>query len=144
MPLARFIDFHEIPEDGAPPQAPLHFAVVLARARDGVVLVFNRYRRVWELPGGLVDPGESPRASATRELAEEAGCEARGLEWLGIVEVHDGRTHFGAVFHCDVDGVPATLENEEISGLARWSAAAAPQPLGATDAALLERFGVAR
>ena len=39
------------------------FAVVLARSRDGVVLVFNRYRKVWELPGGLIDPGESARDS---------------------------------------------------------------------------------
>jgi 8-oxo-dGTP diphosphatase len=144
MPLARFIDLHDIPENGGAPHPPLRFAVVLARAPDGVVLVFNRYRRVWELPGGLIDPGETPRASATRELAEEAGCDARGLEWLGIVEVHDGHTHFGAVFHCDVNAVPATLENEEIAGLARWSATAAPHPLGATDAALLKRFGVAR
>jgi 8-oxo-dGTP diphosphatase len=144
MPLARFIDFHDLPEGGSGAHAPLHFAVVLARAPDGVVLVFNRYRRVWELPGGLIDGGETPRESAARELAEEAGCEARGLDWLGIVEVHDGRTHFGAVFQCQVDGVPATLENEEIGGLARWSDAAAPQPLGATDAALLKRFGVAR
>jgi hypothetical protein len=29
--------------------------VVLARSPTGVVLVFNRYRKVWELPGGLVD-----------------------------------------------------------------------------------------
>lgn len=144
VPLARFIGFHDIPESGSPPGPTPHFAVVLARARDGVVLVFNRYRRVWELPGGLIDAGETPRASAVRELAEEAGCEARGLEWLGIVEVHDGRTHFGAVFRCEVDAVPPTLENEEIGGLGRWSTGASPQPLGATDSALLTRFGVAR
>ena len=36
------------------------FAVVIARSADGVVLVFNRYRKVWELPGGLIDAGESP------------------------------------------------------------------------------------
>jgi 8-oxo-dGTP diphosphatase len=141
MSLARFIAFHETAENATPATTPLHFAVVLACADDGIVLVFNRYRRVWELPGGLIDPGETPRLSAARELTEEAGCEARALEWLGVVEVYDGETHFGAVFRGEVDAVPATIENEEIGGIARWRGAASPQPLGATDAALLARFG---
>ena len=76
--------------------------MVVARAAAGIVLVFNRYRSVWELPGGLIDPGESHRQSAQRELAEEAGCEADTLDWLGIIEVDDGRGHFGAVFACEV------------------------------------------
>ena len=38
--------------------------MVIAHSRDGVVLVFNRYRHVWELPGGLIDAGESPREAA--------------------------------------------------------------------------------
>lgn len=141
MPLARFISFHETAENAPPSETPLHFAVVLARAHDGVVLVFNRYRRVWELPGGLIDPGETCRLSAVRELAEEAGCAARALEWLGVVEVYDGQIHFGAVFRGDVDAVPATIENDEIGGITRWRGGAGPEPLGATDAALLARFG---
>ena len=28
----------------------------------------------WELPGGKVEPGESPAACAVREIAEELGC----------------------------------------------------------------------
>lgn len=28
---------------------------------------------LWELPAGLIEPGESPRAAATREIAEELG-----------------------------------------------------------------------
>lgn len=30
-------------------------------------------KRTWEIPAGLVDPGESPEETARRELAEEAG-----------------------------------------------------------------------
>jgi 8-oxo-dGTP diphosphatase len=140
MPLARFIAFHEVPENAAPPDIPLSFAIVIARATGGVVLVFNRHRRVWELPGGLIDPGESPRESAQRELAEEAGCHADSLDWLGIVEVDDGRRHAGAVFACEVAAVPATLSNEEIDGLDFWTPAAAPAPVGESDQALLTRF----
>ena len=141
MPLSRFARFHESPESGAGHLPPPAFAVMIARSRDGAVLVFNRFRQVWELPGGLVDPGESPRQCAERELAEEAGCAARDTEWLGLVEVNDGRPHFGAVFRCAVDAVPEHFENVETAGLARWRRGEAPAPLGDTDAALLERFG---
>ena len=54
-------------------------AGVLLRARDtGRVLLGRRSRLVpesgvWDVFGGGVEPGESPRAAAARELAEEAG-----------------------------------------------------------------------
>ena len=137
MPHARFLAFHAVPEPGDP--APV-FAIVLAHGPDGVVLVFNRYRKVWELPGGIIDPGESARDGARRELAEEAGCTATALEWLGVVDVDDGRPRRGAVFACAVTDVPAQMRNEEIDGIAAWTPHSAPQPLGASDRALLERL----
>ena len=40
---------------------------------------------VWELPAGLIEPGEEPRAAAARELDEELGfaVEAEAMEPLG-------------------------------------------------------------
>ena len=143
MPLARFIAFHDIPETDAPRAFAPAFAVVLARGPAGVVLVFNRYRKVWELPGGMIDAGETARDCARRELAEEAECAAGPLRWLGIVEVDDGRRHCGAVFAGDVAAVPAQVRNAEIDGIAAWTPAVAPGPMGATDRALLQRFGAA-
>ena len=142
MPLAQFIAFHVVPEaDPSTALAPA-FAVVLARGPAGVVLVFNRHRKVWELPGGLIDAGESARECARRELAEEAECVAGPLHWLGVVEVQDGRRHRGAVFACEVAAVPAHVCNAEIDGIAAWTPRRAPRPLGAADRALLDRFGL--
>lgn len=140
MPPSRFIAFHEVPPADAPRALEPTFAVVLARGPAGVVLVFNRHRRVWELPGGLIDAGESARDSARRELAEEAGCTAALLEWRGFVEVDDGRHRWGAVFSCTVTDVPAHVSNEEIDGIAAWTPESPPHPLGPTDRALLERL----
>ena len=50
--------------------------------RDGRVLLGLRRRdrrvapAVWDVPGGHVEPGESPRTALRRELREELGIEA--------------------------------------------------------------------
>ena len=36
----------------------------------------------WELPGGKVEPGEDPAATAVREIAEELGCGIEVTGWL--------------------------------------------------------------
>ncbi|MPZ00457.1 MAG: NUDIX domain-containing protein [Actinophytocola sp.] len=49
-------------------------AGVLLRSGDGrVLLVEPSYKPHWDIPGGSVDEGESPWATAARELAEELG-----------------------------------------------------------------------
>ena len=138
--LARFVAFHEVSESDHATVAQPIFSIALARSAQGVVLVFNRYRQVWELPGGLIDPGETPRDCAARELVEESGCVARNVVWLGLIEVEDGKTHFGAVFACHVDAVPESFSNEEIGAITTSSRGNRPQPLGDGDAAMLNRF----
>jgi len=56
-------------------------AVSVAVFRDGKVLLASRaeapYRRLFTLPGGLVETGETVEAAALRELREETGVLAR-------------------------------------------------------------------
>jgi 8-oxo-dGTP diphosphatase len=40
----------------------------------------------WALPGGFVEAGERVAFAAARELAEETGIEAGGLELLGVYD----------------------------------------------------------
>jgi 8-oxo-dGTP pyrophosphatase MutT (NUDIX family) len=47
------------------------------------------YKRDWDLPGGVVEVGESPRQGARRELIEELGSQVPirvgpllGIDWL--------------------------------------------------------------
>jgi 8-oxo-dGTP diphosphatase len=52
--------------------------------RGGAVLYLRRTAAgfrggEWELPGGTVEPGESPEAAAVREVTEETGLKVRIL-----------------------------------------------------------------
>lgn len=69
-----------IPQFGAPaagrayPDRPAAFVVVERDGRIAVVLVSPKNGAVRrDLPGGGIDPGETPAQAATRECGEEAG-----------------------------------------------------------------------
>ncbi len=63
---------------------------VVPVTREGRVVLIKQWRHGsedWaiEIPGGLVDPGETPAQAAARELAEETGYQAAKLRFLGKV-----------------------------------------------------------
>jgi ADP-ribose pyrophosphatase len=58
--------------------------VVLPVLPGGRILLIRQYRHatrqyLWELVAGRMDPGETPRAAAARELIEETGYRAKRL-----------------------------------------------------------------
>ena len=58
-----------------PPVEEITCAFVLAVDRFGRVLLayVDRPGRGWDIPGGHLEPGETPQAAAIRELREETG-----------------------------------------------------------------------
>jgi 8-oxo-dGTP pyrophosphatase MutT (NUDIX family) len=44
----------------------------------------------WTLPGGIVDPGESPAAALVREVWEETGIVVRPIKIIGVFGGHEG------------------------------------------------------
>ena len=98
-------------------------AQALVRDEGGRVLVCElSYKRFWDLPGGVVDPHESPAQAVVRELAEELGVAARvvGLRvvsWLPPWRGWDDAMLY--VFDVVLDRVPGefTLQRKEIAGI---------------------------
>jgi 8-oxo-dGTP pyrophosphatase MutT (NUDIX family) len=58
-------------------------AAVLVRGEEGRVLLVRHVEGRWQLPGGAVDPDESPADAARRECREEASVEVELGRILG-------------------------------------------------------------
>ena len=64
---------------------------------DPQVLMLRQYRyaaggTLWEIPAGVLQPGEEPLACASRELQEETGAEASRIEYLTTIYTTPGFT----------------------------------------------------
>ena len=51
-----------------------------------IAIVCMKPKLRWQLPKGIVDPGESPEVTAVREVREEAGVETERLALIETIE----------------------------------------------------------
>ncbi len=69
------------------PRKRMSVGVLLYDDEGRVVLVEPSYKAAWDIPGGVVDDGESPWHAASRELAEELGLARERMRPLVIDHV---------------------------------------------------------
>lgn len=113
-------------------------AVVIRDEAGRILVVRKRDTHRFMLPGGKIEPGESPDLTAVREAHEELGVTldvdrlVRLGEWTAPAANEDGRTVHGHIYaHPWVAGVTACNEIDEVLWLAPHEA------VGRTDLAPL-------
>lgn len=105
-------------------------------AAERVLLVEPTYKDVWDIPGGVVEAEESPRAGCRREVREEIGLDRPvggllGVDWVptvpprteGLMLLYDGgplAEHETAAIRLGVDEIRSWrwATREEVRGLA--------------------------
>lgn len=103
-------------------------ADVVAVTTDGRVLLIERgwppYEGAWALPGGHVDPGETSREAAARELEEETGVRvaAADLRQIGVWDEpgRDPRGRYVTVAYLAVVPAGTAAAAGDDARAARW------------------------
>jgi len=86
----------------------LTYVVIAARHQEHWVFCRHRERTTWELPGGHIEPGETPMQAAERELWEETGALKFTLTPICIYEI----TRYGMVFFAEIEEMGQLPQSE--------------------------------
>ncbi len=73
-------------DDVLPPRELITSALALA-FHKGNFLMTNLHDRGWDIPGGHIEPGETPEETMRREVMEEAAVELRPVRLLGYQRI---------------------------------------------------------
>jgi ADP-ribose pyrophosphatase len=101
-------------------------AVMMAVDEKKRILLVRQYRlpaerKMWELPAGRIDEGETPLQAAKRELAEETGYKARAWKKLASFFASPGFVQERMTVFLATDltaGQSTPMDDEQIE--ARW------------------------
>lgn len=87
-------------------------AVVFDDQKENVLFVKRRDVPIWVLPGGGIDPGESPDVAAVREVQEESGLEVQVVRKVAVYTPTGRLTSETHLFECCVVGGQAGVSHE--------------------------------
>ncbi|HYD78536.1 MAG TPA: NUDIX domain-containing protein [Paucimonas sp.] len=109
---------------------PVSIKGVLQAPGGEVVLLLNE-RAEWELPGGRIEPDESPPECLAREIAEELGLQVTVGEPLDsyLFDVVPGKRVFIVTYRCALAGEFAPAISHEHKRMGLFAAHALPANL---------------
>lgn len=97
---------------------PITFSVIVSQYQGKWVLCQHKQRTTWEVPGGHIEPRETPEEAARRELYEESGAKEYDLHEIGVYGVkQDEQEDFGMLYFAQIhsfDTLPRDFEMKRV------------------------------
>jgi len=72
-------------------------ALILENSAQQALIVKANYKPYWTFPGGIIDPGETPKEAAVREVYEEVGLKVP-LGELSFVAIIDRKSSIAQTY----------------------------------------------
>ena len=121
-------------------------AAVVVRRGAEVLMIYNRHRQQWEIPGGGIEAGETPRACVVRELAEETGQAAAGIEFKGLQKMllkpgaagGEWKVEYGAIYEGALREERPFASSDEVERMMFWDAESELAEVSPVDRKLIE------
>lgn len=99
------IKLHELDLSG---KTPLGIVVMVSTYNGKWVFCKHKQRTTWEIPGGHIEPGESPLDAAKRELFEETGATKAKITPVCLYSI----SKFGILCHAEIEELKGLPESE--------------------------------
>ena len=63
-------------------------ALILENSAEQILVVKANYKPYWTLPGGIIDPDETPKEAAVRETFEEVGLKvaSKDVSFVAVID----------------------------------------------------------
>ncbi|MCM3781922.1 NUDIX hydrolase [Neobacillus mesonae] len=125
--------------------APLTHSLIVVSYEGRFLLLYNKWRNNWELPGGVIEEGETAQECVVRELLEETNQKSDNVNFEGLMKFRlqpsyhgPERTEYGALFSCQLSQLNAFIENEEAESIILWDGVSDIGEIAEIDRKLIE------
>ena len=92
-------------------------AFVIVESTKGYMLLYNKHYKRWEITGGYMEQGESPKECAIRECREESNQNIWDLKFIGIAKYTSMNA---AIYYTFLYDEKMFIENDEIKEIRWW------------------------